>query len=320
MLFCNSDNFSKTKFLGNTKLIVIGGAIISEGPTSNVEVIDLEISTSECSGIPDFPSHLISRFGGLSSKGPFVCGGVQYVERSLSSNCYYFDEEIWKRFSTLNDERLIAAICPSFVMDDYQFIVAGGFNHDRDVVNTTEVLTDEGWKITLPDLPETAYLNCMVKINSTTVMAIFEENTYFMTNIDQKWVPGPKLNQTTLFASCAILNQNSSSHEKIVILVKDDTDTSLSVEILDNGASHWRNGPRIPFYVPEPVLVEDHLGGVILVGAGPSDESYDINSLYRLANAGNEAQWKELPQKLKHGRSRLTAILIPDTYVTCKLN
>ena len=74
-----------------------------------------------------------------------------------------------------------------------------------------------------------------------------------------------------------------------------------SVEILDEGASEWRNGPDLPFGITEAALVEDPTGGVILVG-GKSDDEKFLRTLFRLSDAGDDAKWIEMPQKLEFGR------------------
>ena len=55
-------------------------------------------------------------------------------------------------------------------------------------------------------------------------------------------------------------------------------------------------------------------GGVILIGGDSEDESF-LSTLYRLEDA--ESEWKEMNQKLKHGRDLLTAFLVPDDITNC---
>jgi hypothetical protein len=89
-----------------------------------------------------------------------------------------------------------------------------------------------------------------------------------------------------------------------------------SVEILDEGASEWRNGPDLPFGIIDASLVEDSEGGVILVGGESRDDQY-LQTLFRLSDAGDQTKWVELPQKLKTGRKAHTAFLVPDQHATC---
>ena len=308
--YANCDIYYIITVLGNTKLLIVGG-YTSSGLTSNLEVIDLEIFTSECSGIPNYPVAQDQSVGALSSTGPLVCGGIP-----VTQDCYDLENGVWKKSTPLNEAKFGSAICPSFVMDDFQFIVTGGYTVSAGV-STTEVLTNEGWKTSLPDLPETAFGHCMVKVNSTTIFAILRSSTYFMSSTDKKWVLGPKMNMGRIYAGCAMIKRNSTSHEKSVIVVGGSSYWS-SVEILDVGASQWRNGPNLRFGIDHSELVEDHLGGVILVGGSSKNVGY-LDTLFRLPHAGDEAQWTELPQKLKLARCVHSAFLIPDSYVNCSL-
>ena len=243
--------------------------------------------------------------------GPLICGGLP-----VTQYCFNLENGVWEKSMSLNQAKYASAMCPSFVMDDFQFIVTGGTTSSAPV-SITEVLTNEGWKTSLPDLPETASHHCMVKVNSTTIFAIIGRNTYFMSRPNKKWVAGPKLNVGRSYAGCAMIKRNSSSHIKSVIVVG-GTNYLAPVEILDDGASQWRIGLNLTFGIKYSQLVEDHLGGVILVG-GASENFGHSDTLFRLPHAGDEAQWSELPQKLKLGRHSHSAFLIPDSFVNCSI-
>ena len=83
-------------------------------------------------------------------------------------------------------------------------------------------------------------------------------------------------------------------------------------------AYNWRLGPNLPFGIKLAQLVEDNLGGVILVGGSSQVEIFD--TLFRLPHAGDDANWEEMPQKLKDARDHHTAFLIPDHLTNCTLN
>ena len=91
-----------------------------------------------------------------------------------------------------------------------------------------------------------------------------------------------------------------------------------SVEILDEGASEWRNGTDLPFGISDAALVEDPAGGVILVGGFSQNDSF-LQTLFRLSDAGDDAEWVEMPQKLKIGRHEHTSFLVPDDIASCSL-
>jgi hypothetical protein len=92
-----------------------------------------------------------------------------------------------------------------------------------------------------------------------------------------------------------------------------------SVEILDEGADHWRFGPGLPKTVSCAALVEDPLGGVILIGGFESGWSRS-QKMYRLGHAGIGARWLELPQKMSLGRVLHVAAMVPESVANCSLS
>jgi len=63
------------------------------------------------------------------------------------------------------------------------------------------------------------------------------------------------------------------------------------------------------------LLIKLTAGGVILIG-GNSNSGEKINSIYHLSDAN--AEWTEMTQKLKTGRSFANAFLVPDEITNCK--
>ncbi len=79
------------------------------------------------------------------------------------------------------------------------------------------------------------------------------------------------------------------------------------MELLDDGATSWRNGPSLPYGIFYGAMVQDQDGGVVLAGgSGPS--TYYLNTLFRLSNAGDN--WVLMTQKLKTGQHLATAFLV----------
>jgi hypothetical protein len=97
---------------------------------------------------------------------------------------------------------------------------------------------------------------------------------------------------------------------------EDGSNFLSSVEILDFEAKLWRDGPDLPIAITRAAMIEDPTGGVILIG-GKSPTNSFLDSLYRLAHAGEDAHWVKLPQKLKVARSFLTAVLVPYNISNC---
>ncbi len=60
------------------------------------------------------------------------------------------------------------------------------------------------------------------------------------------------------------------------------------------------------------------LGGVIIIGGTSTGDDY-LDTIYRLAHA--EAQWEQMPQKLKIKKRRsFVAFLIPEEFTNCTLH
>jgi len=168
----------------------------------------------------------------------------------------------------------------------------------------------------------------MVLLNSTTAFLIggrqqqvdFSPNSYLLNTAanSQEWLKGPALNHNREHHSCARIKTENSSRFGIIVVGGSNGTYMTSVEILDDGADVWRNGPDLPFGIYHASLVEDPTGGVILVGGESENDPY-LQTLFRLSHAGDDAEWVEMPQKLKDGRSRHTSFLVPDDITSCSL-
>lgn len=170
----------------------------------------------------------------------------------------------------------------------------------------------------------------MVLLNSTTAFLIggqqqyehVKPNSYLLNTAanSKEWIQGPSLKQGRNDHSCGRIRKDASNIEFSTIVVGgyDDGKILKSVEILDDGANEWRSGPDLPFGIRYASLVEDPSGGVILVG-GSSDDNRPLKTLFKLSDAGDDAQWIEMPQKLKAGRASHTSFLVPDGITSCSL-
>jgi len=196
-------------------------------------------------------------------------------------------------------------------------------------LNSVEILAKDGWQQIENNLPVAISESCMVLLNSTTAFliggkqnkCIYSSNTYLFNTAanSPKWFKGPKLNLDRKSHSCARIRKDSSSYQFSIIVVGGYNGNYMtSVEMLDEGASEWRHGPDLPSEISDASLVEDPAGGVILVG-GQSNNDIHRQTLFRLSNGENDAQWVEMPQKLKVGRSRHTSFLVPDDVISCSL-
>ena len=89
------------------------------------------------------------------------------------------------------------------------------------------------------------------------------------------------------------------------------------MELLDDGATSWRNGPSLPYGILYAVMVQDQNGGVILAG-GSAFTNNHLTTLFRLSNGGDN--WALMTQQLKTGQHLHTGFLVPDSITNCTSN
>jgi hypothetical protein len=188
------------------------------------------------------------------------------------------------------------------------------------------MLTEERWESNIPSLPVTISAHCMVTVNSTTVMAIggaqnsgYSGKTFYFTLGEESWTEGPELKNKRLHHSCGKIRRNKERQEMSIIVAGgyDGPSYLSSVEILDEGSNEWQIGPELPFGIERSQLVEDQNGGVVLIGGISSTSFRGLYTLYQLPHGGQDAVWIKMEQKMKTGRTRHTAFLVPDNIVDC---
>jgi hypothetical protein len=301
-------------FKGCSKLLICGGV-----NTDSCEVINIASSSSTCKNPPSFPAKVYLAIGGLGFKGnPIICGG--YQNAAFSNKCYSLENNEWVSSASMKSVRAWAAAAQ---LKDGKLLVTGG----RDVsdLNSAEMLTEEGWKSNIPSLPVTIYRHCMVTVNATTVMVIggvqngqYSGKTFYFTFGEESWTEGPELKNKRRYHSCGRIRRNKESQEMSIIVAGGYVGSSRlsSVEILDEGSNEWQTGPELPFGISESQMVEDQNGGVVLIG-GSSSSVGNLDTLYQLPHGGQDAVWTKMEQKMKTGRRRHTAFLVPDNFVDC---
>ena len=208
-----------------TKLLVgLGNAV--PGVTKNIEIIDLELATTTCNILPDFPMNLIGSIGGLGFEDkPIICGGSDETS-SYINKCYSLNESEWMPSPNMLSVKTYAAVSVSpNLTSAHKLIVTGGLLSSTASTNTVEGLTPNGWETLPPSLPANIYLHCSVLVNSTTLMVIggiqndlLAFNTYFF-NLDKKmWNVGPALKAARCQQSCGRIKKDSTSPELSLIV------------------------------------------------------------------------------------------------------
>jgi hypothetical protein len=161
--------------------------------------------------------------------------------------------------------------------------------------------------------------------------------TFYFTFGEESWTKGPALKNKRDGHSCGKIRRNKYSQEMSIIVAGGNDDGSYlsSVEILNEGSKEWEKGPELPFGIRFSQMVEAQNRGVVLIGGeslsplvdspdvaedtlgGDSSSFIELNTLYKLPHAGRDAVWTKMQQKLKTGRGRHTAFLVPDNIVEC---
>lgn len=250
---------------------MVATGVSNSGHSSNVEIIDLEIASSSCQNLEEYPIKIREAGGGLLPDGsPLVCGGSSSVD---VSDCYNFDKNEWKVFSSLTEaKRAMKATIIPFLMEDFQLAFVGGYKNGLSI-NSTEVLTNEGWRTNiLPQIPVPRHGHCILLLNSTTVIMIGPYETFFMTE-NLIWTEGPAMKIPRYYSSCGRIIKGDGSNKLNVISAGGSN--SDVVEIFDAVINEWLSGPHLPFAIDKSEMVEDPLGGVVLVGGQNSNGKVD---------------------------------------------
>ena len=173
----------------NTKLL-IGTGNNNSRQLNNIEIIDLETSSTSCQDLPNFPRSVQNAIGGLIfDKHPIICGGF---DNTISRSCSSYKNGVWNLFPSMTKPRRFAAASPSPFSNGSLFVTGGGYNEPY--LSTAEVLYDDGWQQLSASLPVTIFSHCMVLLNSTTVLIIggtqggslYSSNTYFFNTVNEK--------------------------------------------------------------------------------------------------------------------------------------
>ena len=304
-------------FLDFSKILICGGYNPDIG---TCEVIDLESTSTTCKSPANLPAKVYATVGGLQfNENPIICGGRQ---NNISSNrCYSFENNNWVSSDSMNSVREFGAAAR---LQDGSLLVTGGYSGvGSAVLNSTEILTEEGWKNKIPLHLGAIRYHCMVTVNSTTVMVIggyqngqLSGKTFFYTFGEKSWIEGPDLKYKRQHHSCGKIKRDKDNQEMSIIVAGgwDGSSKLVSVEILDEGSNEWRTGPELLFRMVNSQMVEDQNGGVVLIG-GQSSSVYNLDTLYQLPHGGQDAVWTKMEQKMQKGRTLHTAFLIPDNIV-----
>ena len=293
------------------------------------EAIDLETSSSKCQALPQFPLNKTHAFGVLYQNMPLVCGGyaISLSQAIPVDKCYLLKLNTWIPKFSLQVQRVQAAAAPSpFSNSSILFVLVGGRNplvFGQDL-NSTEILTTQGWEMFSPSLPVNISSHCMVTFSSTTMViggnqnGKDSKNSFIITDTDKQWRSGPAMIHTRRSFACSRIPTNGNSNQFSTIAVAGLGLYSSTTEVLDDGATSWRLGPKLPISYYGHSLVQDPNGGVILLG-GMKGANIVTNQIYRLNDAGPTSNWMLLGQTLGAATYYLVAFSFLDSMINCTI-
>ena len=124
---------------------------------------------NKCKNWPDFPIDVYGATGGLIGDTAIICGGFN-TSNSLSyvNECHSLTSEKATLVTHMTVQRAGAA---SIVFNDNALWITGGFNHNVEVLASTEYVTMTK-TMSGPDLPIALQSHTMVAINKTFSMII----------------------------------------------------------------------------------------------------------------------------------------------------
>jgi hypothetical protein len=224
--------------------MVATGYSTSSGIISNVEVIDLEISSSSCKNLKDYPLKITEGgIGLLLDDSPLICGGFDSLTSSNTNNCFNLQNNEWMFSNPLNEAKRSFSISKHpFLKENFSLIETGGYTGG--IVNTTGILTNDGWKKLSLGLPKPEHGHCTIQFNSKILMAILIKETYFMSSTGTGWATGPSLITERRWFGCGRILSNEQSNTFSVIVAGGDS-AGVSVEVLDEMSGNWREGGNV---------------------------------------------------------------------------
>jgi hypothetical protein len=202
------------------KVLVCGGY-----EKSNCEVINLKSSAITCKDPPKLPVEVQRAVGGLGLKeNPIICAGEQNF--AYSDKCYSLENNTWISFVSLNSVRSGAA---GAQLQEGKILVTGGLKYENKTetyLNSTEMLTGQGWESKIPSLPINISFHCIVNVNSTTVMVIggsqngdqYSGKTFYFTFGDKSWTEGPALKYKRRGHGCGQIRRDKESQKMSTIV------------------------------------------------------------------------------------------------------
>jgi len=226
--------------------MVVGGNN-GKADIANVEIIDLNSSSSVCQPVKDYPLPKRGMSGGLlDNKIPFACSG----QEPSTNRCYKYEKPNWVLFPGMTIERFHFSILPiSQFQGKRSYIFATGGYTDT----YTEIYNGESWYVAnITDIPFTTYVSCMTYVDDSTLLISGGmqgsnsngEKVFLFSLLTNIWIEGPSMQMGKFAHSCGRIISDNNTNQKSVIVAGGLINfvPIFNVEILDYGSSFWRYG------------------------------------------------------------------------------
>ena len=299
-----------------------------------VEVFDLVDDSVICEALEDFPVQVAAASGGLINNSvPIICGGLN----NFRGDCHIP--------GNTNDGPLATLITPrsstaSIAMGNTLWITGGAHVFNNSPLSSTEIVDDLAIVVDGPELPMTMFGHCIVKLNQTTFLFMYERKTFFYDYSNQVWSYGPDMKYKRTYFGCGKM---TSANGSVVVVAAGGAYSRNTTEFLDFDGSKdlkWSAGENVvslvrpeclmqPICFPGPDLPKhllsfsmvefDHT--VVTVGGnGNDDGELNVDTIHKLvcSAADSSCEWIEMRQKLRVARQLLVAIMVPDELTNCQ--
>ncbi len=196
--------------------------------------------------IKDYPEELSGAIGGLGyNNEPIICGGFNETN-DIYQSCNAYVNNQWKPYAFgLTNPRARGFVSFNPLRTNGRIITAGGYPLDTGY--NFDYLTPTGWRKGPVSLPTSSGFGCMVTINSSTILVIDEQVTFF--NIDtNKLTSGPQVLTPRYYASCGRVKDPVTGIVSVIVGGGYSGAFTIlkTTEILNLKTNKWSPGPNLP--------------------------------------------------------------------------
>ena len=290
--------------------------------TKVVEIVDLKNESFTChfTNLAKFPIKTSNIAGAGVIQGlPMICTSYH--------GCYALKHKQWSHVVNLKMNR--GGSSRGNVILDGKLYISGGI-FKRQPQKSSELISSQT-SIFGPALPQILFGHCIIKVNESTILItggsssssrqVKDQDNYSSTfqNIASGQVnPGPKFNVPRFAHKCAKFNFGGKTYALVTYPGTHSSkyeNPSLTMEVLnlDSPDQGWKvilDKPGEFQSIRGFEVIVNNEKDVFVVGGNKDKRAiFKLECFNDLKNCG----WKKLRQRLRKGRSFLTAFSIPDS-------